>query len=382
MRRLAYLCTDPGIVYGTTKGAAVHIREIVAALAEEGAEVLVLVQAQAVGAEPPRGVTLETLPGPGRGATAAERVAIEPLRARWIGGRLRRFGAEALMERVALHSAAGGTAARALGIPHLVELNAPLLEEAASYRILELPAAAERLERATLAGASLVLAVSDPLAAYATRRGARRVEVMPNGVALERFPVRLAHSDEEPPRAVFCGSLRPWHGAEVIARAWELLGPAAPPLLVVGDGPGRGVLEGVGAEITGALGPERVPMELGRAEIGLAPYAADAPSYFSPLKLFEYLAAGLAVVAADLPGVASVVDSRSAVLVKPGDPLGLALAVGRLAAHPGDRRRLAQAGRRLVGTHTWRDRARRILTVADELVEADVERRVWAGASS
>ena len=66
---------------------------------------------------------------------------------------LRAFAADAVYERIALHSAAGTTAARALGIPHIVELNAPLPEEAARYRQLERPADAERLERETLAGA-------------------------------------------------------------------------------------------------------------------------------------------------------------------------------------------------------------------------------------
>ena len=121
---------------------------------------------------------------------------------------------------------------------------------------------------------------------------------------------------------------------------------------------------------------------LAGAEIGLAPYAADAPDYFSPLKLFEYLAAGLAVVAADLPGVTAVVDSRSAQLVKPGDALGQAVAVGRLAAHDDLRRGLGQAGRRLAAQHTWQDRARRILGWADELAGARLDHPVAAGAAS
>lgn len=367
MTRLAYLCTDPGIGYGTTKGAAVHVSEIVTALARQGAEVLLMMQAGSSEAPVPRGVTLEALPGPGRGASVAERLAAESVRARWIEQRLGVFGAGALLERLALHSAAGATAASELGIPHLVELNAPLPREAAAYRRLEQPDAALHLERATLAGAGLVLAVSRPLARYARARGAHRAEVMPNAVALERFPDPAPLPRGGPPHAIFCGSLRPWHGVDVIAEAWELLGAAAPPLMVIGDGPGSERLAQAGAEIMGPVSHGRVPTALAGAEIGLVTYARDAPDYFSPLKLFEYLAAGLAVVAAEVPGVCEVVDARSAALVEPGNPVALAERVSRLAEDHQTRRRLGQAGRELVARHTWERRARRILAAVHEL---------------
>jgi glycosyltransferase involved in cell wall biosynthesis len=110
-----------------------------------------------------------------------------------------------------------------------------------------------------------------------------------------------------------------------------------------------------------------VPAVLAGADIGIAPYAADAPPYFSPLKLFEYLAAGLAVVAAAIPGVTELVDERTAVLVPPGDPEALADAVASLAADPLGRERLGRSGRMLAERHTWAHRARGIL---DEVAPA------------
>src|SRR5687767_16030259 len=129
--RLAYLSTDPGIAYGGTKGASVHVQELVTALADAGAEILLLVGAQARDAPPvPRGVTVEVLPGPGKGAPTAARLAADRERALWLQRRLRSFGADALYERLALHSAAGSVAAWELSLPHVVELNAPLPAEA------------------------------------------------------------------------------------------------------------------------------------------------------------------------------------------------------------------------------------------------------------
>jgi starch synthase len=366
--RIAYLSTDPGIAYGGPKGAAVHLGEIVRALAGRGAEVLVLVSGIAPDAPPPQAqVTVEQLPGPRKGMPENELLAADPGLASWLDGRLRRFGAEAVYERIALFSSAGTTAARALGVPHLVELNSPLPEEAARFRKLERPEDAERVERETLAGADLVLAVSSPLVEYAASRGARRIELAPNAVDLDRF----ADLAERPPGgdvvAVFSGALRPWHGIETIAEAWRLLSDDAPRLRVVGDGPGRAAMEQAGAQITGAVPHDEVPALLASADIGLAPYSADAPNYFSPLKLFEYLAAGLAVVGADIPGIRDVVGAHGAVLIPPGDAGRLAEAVARLTADADERARLARTARTLAEEHTWDRRAQRILDAAAEL---------------
>jgi glycosyltransferase involved in cell wall biosynthesis len=376
--RLAYLSTDPGIGYGGTKGASVHVEELVGALAAAGAEVLLIVAWCAPEASPPDGVTLEILPGPGKGAPAGDRLAAEPERAAWLEERVGRFAPDVLYERLALQSASGSVAARALQIPHVVELNAPLLVEAERYRRLDFRADSDRLERAVLTDAELVVAVSRPLARYARRRGAERVEVVANAVALERFGHGRPR-DGRPPVAVFAGSLRPWHGVETIAEAWALLGRDAPQLLVVGDGPGRPLLEAAGAHVTGAVPHADVPALLACTDIGLAPYALDAPDYFSPLKLFEYLAAGLATIAADLPGVRDIVSSETAVIVPAGDERALAGAVASLAGDAERRERLGRAGRAVVAArHTWTHRALRILALTAGVAGEPVRRTIRA----
>jgi starch synthase len=369
--RLACLSTDSGIRYGGTKGASVHLAAIVEALAAEGNEVLLLAAAVEPGSLPPPGVIVEALPGPGKGASARERLNFQDELASWLEHRLETFGADALYERLALHSAAGATAAKRLRIPHLLELNAPLPEEAARYRRLKEPEEAERLERAALSAADFVFAVSPPLAAYAEARGASRVEVLQNAAAVARFPAPERNGAN--PVAVFAGSLRPWHGIETIAEAWRMLGTSAPRLLVVGDGPSAELLRGLPATVTGPVPPARVPRLLAGAAIGLAPYSPDAPRYFSPLKLFEYLAAGLATIVADLPAVTAIVDDDSAVVIPRGDAEALADAVLMLCVDAAERRRLGENGRALVeAEHTWGHRARHILEVASELTPAGV----------
>jgi glycosyltransferase involved in cell wall biosynthesis len=394
--RVVVLSTDPGIRFGGAKGAAVHLAELAGAMAARHAGVLLLVADIAPGARAPRGVTLERLPGAAE-ASVGGRITGGPDLAGWLERRLRAFGAEALYERAALHSAAGAAAALRLAIPYLVELNAPLPQEAARYRRLEEPELADSLERSMLSAAGLVFAVSRPLAEYARLRGAADVEVMPNAVAIDRFPERPGlggcgspaspgspgspaspaspgspASSATRPRAVFLGALRPWHGIETIARAWEMLGPAAPELLVVGDGPGRERLAAIGAMTVGSVDHEDVPDWLAQAEIGLAPYAPDAPTYFSPLKLFEYLASGLAVIAGALPGVTDIVTPRTAWLIPPGDAAALADGVRTLVTDPGLRFSLGRAGRALVvGQHTWDRRAERVLEVIRSLARPE-----------
>jgi alpha-maltose-1-phosphate synthase len=114
---------------------------------------------------------------------------------------------------------------------------------------------------------------------------------------------------------------------------------------------------------------EHVPRLLGEADIGLAPYSPDAPAYFSPLKLFEYLAAGLAIVAADIPGMRDATGSEAAVLIPPGDAPALAREVAVLAADHAARERLGSAARALAAEHTWQRRGQRIIEAVRELSE-------------
>jgi glycosyltransferase involved in cell wall biosynthesis len=366
--RLAVVSTDPGVGWGSGKGASVHMQEICGALAAEGAAVLALVAGEVDRREiSPPGVRVEALPA---GRTAAERLRSEAGTGQRIARRLREFGATAVYERFALHSAAGSRAAREAGIPHLVELNAPLLEEAARYRRLEWPLEAARIEQSVLGSAAVVFAVSRPLADYAGSHGARRVEVLPNGVDASRFPSPSGQRGD-PPTAVLVARARPWHGVGAVAEAWRMLGSAAPRLVVLGDpGEERRALAAVGAELAGPVDHERVPAALCTADIGLAPYAAGAPAYFSPLKLFEYMAAGLAVVAGDLPGVRDAVGEDGAVLVPPGNAAALSEAVGALAADRELRLALGAAARaRALAEHTWARRARQVLAAAAQTIE-------------
>jgi alpha-maltose-1-phosphate synthase len=354
--RIACLATDPGSPYGGREGGSVKLEELVEALAREGARVLALAPSVARdAAQPAAGATVEELPSAASGDAELER-------SDWIEARLMRFGADALYERLALPSAAGSRAAARLGIPHLVDLDQPLLAESRRCRPDQGgPDDTARLEREVLARAERVFTVSSPLAMHALGRGAGRVEVFPGAVAIERHPHRRRNGDR--PVAVFAGRVRAWHGMDTVAAAWRLLGEAAPVLVIAGEaGEASKLLEEVGAVLLGPIPHRQVPAVLAEADIGLAPYAREAPIHLSPLKLFEYMGAGLASVAGELPATHELVSAEQAVLVPRGDPEALAAAVAGLAVDAPRRERLGRTARALVaGAHTWRHRARRLM---------------------
>jgi glycosyltransferase involved in cell wall biosynthesis len=277
--RIVCLSADPGAPFGAARGASVRVAELVDALAREGARVLALVSGVARGAaRPAAGATVEPPPGP----SSSDWLAAEGERTDWIEGRLERFEAQALYERLAERSAAGSRAAARLGIPHFVEIDAPVKAGPRRRRGLQAPDGAEQLEREVLARAERVLAVSSPLARHALRRGAGRVEVFGGAAELDRHRCRPRRRRARAV-AVFTGRVRRRHGVETVAAAWRLMGDAAPVLVVAGDaGEASGLLEETGAVLLGPIPHCQVHAVLAEADIGLAPHARDAPDWFSP----------------------------------------------------------------------------------------------------
>ena len=148
-------------------------------------------------------------------------------------------------------------------------------------------------------------------------------------------------------RIVYAGSFFGWKGVDdLVAAAQDL--PGLHITLLGGDEESIGRLRekmttgGAELEFPGRVSPQRVAQALEQACIAVLPNRADADSAFtSPIKLFEYMAAGCAIVASDLPAVREILAEDEAVWVRPGDAQSLAAGLRRLAADPGLARALS-----------------------------------------
>jgi len=379
MTRVAYVCADPGVPVFGTKGCSVHVQSVVRALRGAGAEVELL--AARTGGAPPAGledVPVHPLPRPRANDLAArERALLAANVDLWRA--LGRLGpVDLVVERYALWSHAGTGFAAAHGVPALLEVNAPLVEEQAAHRGLVHRREAETVARRACAAATRLVAVSSGVAAWLREDVGTLtpVDVVPNGVDPARFAAPTPVGAPRPFTVGFVGTLKPWHGLPALVEAFAALRAARPDarLRIVGDGPGRGALEehlrarGLrdAADLVGAVAPAAVPAELRRMDAAVAPYPPLERFYFSPLKVVEAMAAGVPVVASavgDLPAL--VRDGGEGLLVPPGDPAALAGALLRLAADPALRGRLGRAARaRVLAEHTWNAVARRLLAHA------------------
>jgi glycosyltransferase involved in cell wall biosynthesis len=261
-------------------------------------------------------------------------------------------------------------------IPGVLEVNSPLIEEQARYRRLANRELAESIAERAFDAASSVVAVSQEVADYvnAYLKPARQSHIVPNGVAPDRSNTGRLESDVF--TIGFVGTLKPWHGVADLLDAFAQVhkSDCQTRLLIIGDGPEReplaadvvrcGLCEAV--SFTGAVPPMEIPLQLAKMDVAVAPYPTIDRFYFSPLKLYEYLAAGLPTVASRSGQIAAVIDDGvTGLLYPPGDTAALAAALQRLRSDPPLCTRLGRAGRELVlQRHTWKHTVERMLELA------------------
>ena len=406
--RILYVAS--AIEAGSASGGWTHVTEVARGLKDLGHEVLVIAKAPGILNFGLRGRCKSKIQNRGAlWATKIPGVKLELIRLPQylallglprVARTFESFKPDVVMERFYNFAGAGVLWAHLRRVPCVLEVNAPMVDPPGSLKTKVDKLALDSMRRWAGRQARWSAAIVTPLASTVPAQVSRRkIHELPWGANVDRFDPDLRRRDPERrarladelglevgrPVAVFLGSFRAWHGAAHFAEAARrlLLGGAGLSFLAIGGGPELGPLRqrvaGWGLPpgrfvFAGPQPHERVPDLLALADIGVAPFdLASYPPlttfgfYWSPLKIFEYMAMGLPVVTVDVTPLNEIVrDNKEGLLYKAGDISGLVRALGRLAADDDLRERLgASARQRVCERYSWRSHClalERILT--------------------
>lgn len=290
-------------------------------------------------------------------------------------------GFDLIHERFNLLALGGAWASKRLGVPFVLEVNADLLEQRKWKGVPE--KGLRRLfavwaTRFCFKSAANIICISNGLKTHLRDRWnieESQLTVLPCAADVEAFrpnyrpeAVRQSLGLTTEPVVMWVGGFYPWHDLDLLLESFRQVLQKRPDarLLLVGDGQTRPLVEQRIAEnglrqaviMTGAVAHSRVPEMLSVADVAVvpaAPVSASRGGTGTPLKLFEYMAAGKAIVATALNQATEVLlDGVNGRLVEAGDVNSFAHATLTLLNDPGERDRLGQNARRdAVEHYSW-----------------------------
>jgi len=408
--KVLYLSTDPGIDPAGQGGGSIHIRSFLRALADQDHQVTLVCSApddktikENLGADVWLVPLAKWNQALARGFRQISRLARRPVRghadivralhnycfARIARAAARELKPDFIYERYSLWGMSGLWLARKLRIPLVLEVNAPLVYEQQQYRAgVTCPPLARWVERHIWQGADLVITVSESLRDQLQTSGVdpRRIQVLPNG-----FDPSLFHADSGSSvlreslkidgqfTVGFVGTFRPWHGVDLLLATFQELHQIDPNthLILVGEGPLRSSFEeqvrnaGLEKAVTfaGRIAHQDVPNYLAAMDVAVAPYPALDEFYYSPIKLFEYMAAGRPVVASRAGQVAEILtDGQTGLLYEPGNSADLLRCLQQVKTDPTLRLELGQRANASCSEYTWSRNAERVIHWVEPLL--------------
>ena len=353
------------VVPGST-GGSVHVLEVARGLAARGHEVHAVVHRQR--GRPDR---------EDEGGVHWHRIAWRPS-ARFFRFRARRavealadeVKAEVVIERYYNFGGEGILAAAGRGLPSLLEVNSPVVDHPGSLKgfldavsiVRPLRARRERLCREATALVAPLLDIVPALARAKTETETWGADV--SAFSPERRSQRQRRELGVPEGAtavVFSGSFRRWHGVGVLEAAARMLHRRPDIFFLLVGGPRADTPGSYRGRRLGSIPYERMPAVLAAADVGVAPYDTARLRqlrlgfYWSPLKIFEYMASGLPVVTIPRPPLDEIVrPGREGLHVPEADPVALARALESLADDAAARARMGRSAReRVVERYSW-----------------------------
>ncbi len=362
--KILYVASDQ-VVPGTT-GGSVHVLEVARGLAARGHEVhAVIRQTPSAKAQEQDGGVFWHRVGwtpPHRFFRFRAALAVDQL--------ARAVAPDVLMERYYNFGGEGITVATRRGIPALLEVNSPIVDHAGSFKaVLDAAMLVRPLrryrERLCREARALVAPIPEIVPAFAREKtitvtwGANVAAFAPSRRRLETR--RSLGIPEAAVVVLFSGSFRPWHGVHVFEAAAARLASRADIFFVLVGGETRGPGVGYRGLRLGTQPYERMPEIVAAGDLGIAPYDTARQRqlslgfYWSPLKIFEYMASALPTLTIPrFPLTQIVRDGEEGLMFREADPVDLARQIERLADDVGLRARLGSAARvRVVAHYSW-----------------------------
>ena len=276
---------------------------------------------------------------------------------------IERLGVDVVLERYYNFAGEGVRAAHRHGIPSILEVNSPVVDHPGSIKaFMDRYVVFHFMEGLRERQCELAAALVTPLPAIVPASVPRsKVHRIHWGANVESFrpgiaPLGPAAELPIPDGArviVFSSSFRHWHGAEFLidAAARVLQDPQARCAFFLFGGAGPSLARAKNrahhldiesrVAFTGAVPYEQMPHYLARAHVGVAPYQPALHGqlrlgfYWSPLKIFEYMAAGLPVVAPAIARIPALVEhEREGLLYEHAPDMKVGPTAGRPRARP------------------------------------------------
>jgi len=292
---------------------------------------------------------------------------------------------DCIYERYNLFLPSGIWAKKIFNLPLILEVNSPLFNERDENEGVSSKNLALWTENFVWRSADYVLPVTAVLAEIIKSRNVseNKIHVIPNGINKVKFfcqtidnnAVKNKFNLQNKLILGFTGFVREWHRLDIVIDAIKVHENENWHLLLVGDGPVRASLEEQAKKLdiidritfTGLISRDQMPEYVAAFDIALQP---EVVPYASPLKLFEYMALGKAILAPDRPNIKEILtDKENSLLFLPekeGDFLGKL----ELLAQSSDlQKKLGLAAMEAVSNKGlyWQENSKKIINLFSEL---------------
>ena len=292
-----------------------------------------------------------------------------------------KFKPDIIYERYNLYQPAGVIVARLFKLPLLLEINAPLADERKKYSNLSLPRLASYVENFTWKHAGALLPVSDVLSKIVINNSGvpeSRTHVIHNGINKNILSSVFSDKPESHGDTItigFVGFINKWHRLDLVIEAISEFPTKNIKFICIGEGDIKKDLEDLvikrnvsdKVEFKGLIDRGEIFHYIKEFDIALQP---SVTPYASPLKLFEYMAAGCLIVAPRTDNICEILNDENAILFDMNNERDFTIKLKQCIDNIKSYDSLRINVKETIGIKkfTWQDNASAVIRIANNLL--------------